>query len=86
MDKAQITVVRLRVWLREERVRSGQSQQDIADALSVKQTAVSRVESGTVQLTVEMLLRFADAIGVDPLDALRASTVSGIAPASCSAA
>ena len=86
MDKTQITVVRLRIWLREERVRLALSQQDIADAMSVKQTAVSRAESGTVQLTVDMFLRFAQALDVDPLEALKAATRSEIAPASCSAA
>ena len=86
MDSVDITIVRLRGWLRERRVRAGLSQYDLAEASGVCQTTLSRIERGERKLTVEALLRIAAALDVDALEALSAATRSEIAPASCSAA
>ena len=82
MDTAQITEARLRGWLREQRVRAGYSQHDTAEALGLTQAAVSKIERGAIPLTVEAFLRIAEVIEVDPVDAIRAATISEMTAAS----
>ena len=83
MDAAQITEARLRGWLREQRVRAGHSQHDTAEALGLTQAAVSKLERGAIPLTVEVFIRFSTSIEADPLDGLRAATISEMTVASC---
>ena len=83
MTRSETTIIRLRCWLREHRVRANMSQLDLADRLGVVQGTLSRIESGHVPLTVDAFLRIAEAIEVDPVDALAAATRSEMAAASC---
>ena len=83
MTRSETTIIRLRCWLREHRVRANMSQLDLADRLGVVQGTLSRIESGHVPLTVEAFLRIAEAIEVDPVDAIRAATHSEMTAASC---
>lgn len=48
------------------RVRSGMSQQAVADALGWNQSIIARIESVQRRIDVIELIRFAKAIGADP--------------------
>jgi len=47
------------------------SQQDIADALGVHQTWVSKIEKGERRLDLVEFLEVADALGIDPVRILQ---------------
>jgi len=54
--------------LAQERARREISQVAVARAMQTSQSAVSRLESGSVDVGLETLLRYAMAIGLDPAD------------------
>jgi transcriptional regulator with XRE-family HTH domain len=47
------------------------SQERLADQLGVHRTYVGQVERGEVNIALSNLLRFAEALGVDPADLVR---------------
>jgi transcriptional regulator with XRE-family HTH domain len=61
----------LRSMLEEDRHKAGMSQQDIADALGVHQTWVSKIEKGERRLDLVEFLEGADALGIDPVRILQ---------------
>jgi transcriptional regulator with XRE-family HTH domain len=54
--------------LRAARKVAGLSQREVADRLGIKQPVYHRAESGARPVTLDWLLRAADAIGCDPND------------------
>ena len=61
----------LHVWIREQREASKLTQEDVAEVLEKTQTYISRVESGQIRITVELLQQLAAAIGFDLAEAVR---------------
>jgi len=57
--------------IREEREAKGLYQSDVAVALGEHQSFIARVESGQRRIDVIEFFRIADAIGFDPIKALR---------------
>jgi len=51
--------------LRSTRLQAGLTQKQLADRASTKQSAISRLESGTVSPTVGMLERLLEAAGAE---------------------
>ena len=56
--------------LRDARVRAGQTQADVAARLLKPQSFVSKVESGERRLDLVEYIRWAKALGVDPITLL----------------
>ena len=54
------------------RLRTGLSQRDVANLMGSTQSHVARIESGSQDVQVTTLVRFAAAIGVTPRKALDA--------------
>jgi transcriptional regulator with XRE-family HTH domain len=61
----------LQSLLEETRRKAGMSQKDVADALGVHQTFVSKVEKGERRLDVVEFMELAEALGVDPIKLIR---------------
>jgi len=57
--------------IREEREARNQFQSDVATALGEHQSFMARIESGQRRIDVIEFFRIADAIGFDPIKALR---------------
>lgn len=57
--------------LKQSRIMSGLSQQDLADRLSVSQSAVSKIENGDRKVDVLELIEISKAIGCDPVEILK---------------
>lgn len=49
--------------LKRVRVANGITQHDVAERMGIVQAAVSRIESGTHSPSVDMLEKYADAVG-----------------------
>jgi transcriptional regulator with XRE-family HTH domain len=62
----------LRDFLVEKRKKAGLRQVDLAKLLKRRQDYVSYVETGQKQVQVVELMEWAEAIGFDPRDAIRA--------------
>jgi transcriptional regulator with XRE-family HTH domain len=56
---------------RVARVKAGMRQEDIATAVGVTSTYVTRVESGSENLTIDQMKRLSDAVKQSLLDLLR---------------
>lgn len=54
--------------IRQVRLAKGLSQNEIAEAIQSYQQNVARSERGTENLTLDVLLRLANAMGVDPVE------------------
>jgi transcriptional regulator with XRE-family HTH domain len=67
-DEAYALFVRALV---ERRIKSGKSQQQIADALGWQQSIISKIENVERRLDIIELIRIADAIGFDPARLVR---------------
>jgi len=61
----------LRSMIEEARRKAGMSQQEVADALGVHQTFVSKIEKGERRLDLVEFLEVADALGIDPVKILQ---------------
>lgn len=57
--------------LKRSRIMAGLSQQDLADRLSVSQSAVSKIENGDRKVDVLELIEISKAIGCDPVKILK---------------
>jgi len=57
--------------LARTRERAGRKQSDIAAALSLPASYLSKIENGTRRVDVIELMKIAEAIGVDPADVIR---------------
>ena len=62
----------LRLFLVEKRKKAGLRQVDLAKLLKRRQDYVSYVETGQKQVEVVELMEWAEAIGFDPRDAIKA--------------
>lgn len=51
--------------IREARDRAGLSQSDVAEAMNVRQTYVSKMELGQVNLSIDRLVELAAALGLE---------------------
>lgn len=51
--------------VRSLRLRKGWSQTQLADAIASRQSHVARIESGTVQVTIDTCRRLCEALGID---------------------
>ncbi len=58
--------------LRTYRLERGYSQAALAADISTTQAQIARIESGKQDVQIGTLLRFAEALKLDPLDAIRA--------------
>ncbi|WHU45758.1 helix-turn-helix transcriptional regulator [Gordonia sp. L191] len=58
--------------LRRYRLERGYSQEDFADRMGVHRTYMGSVERGERNLSLRSVEKFADFLGVDPLELLRA--------------
>lgn len=58
--------------LRTYRLEKGYSQAALAADISTTQAQIARIESGKQDVQIGTLVRFADALGLNPLDAIRA--------------
>jgi transcriptional regulator with XRE-family HTH domain len=67
-DEAYALFVRAMV---ERRIKSGKSQQAVADALGWDQSTIARIESVQRRLDIIELIRIADAVGFDPARLVR---------------
>lgn len=54
-----------------ERREKGMTQEVLADAVGMSRPRLSAIERGTTTLTLEKLMRIADALGVDYRDLLK---------------
>lgn len=68
----------LRSLIEEARLKAGLSQKDVADALGVHQTWVSKIEGGERRLDVVEFLELAEALGVDPFKLLRKLSATNV--------
>lgn len=62
----------LRLFLIEKRKQSGMTQGDVAAAMQMHQPHISLIERGERRVDVVELLRFAQVLHFDPLDAIKA--------------
>lgn len=59
--------------LRRYRLERGYSQEDFADRMGVHRTYMGSVERGERNLSLRSVEKFAEFLGVDPLELLRAA-------------
>ena len=57
--------------LKQSRVMARLSQEDLADRLSISQSAVSKIENGDRKVDVLELIEISKAIGCDPVKILK---------------
>jgi len=63
----------LRKFLRAKRLEAGMTQAEVAAKLGRRQGYIANIETGQRRVDVVELLDLAAAIGLDPVDALRAA-------------
>lgn len=61
----------LRQILHDWRLRSGLTQEELAERLGVSQATVSAIERGDQRVTVLQLIDWAEALGFDPRNTVR---------------
>lgn len=69
-DKNDPRYKKLREYLKEERIKHGLLQSDLAEKLGVHQQMISKIESGERRIDVVELICIAGAIGIDLQEAV----------------
>ncbi|SDD27873.1 helix-turn-helix domain-containing protein [Kordiimonas lacus] len=70
-DKNDPRYKKLRDYLKEERIKRGLLQSDLAEKLGVHQQMISKIESGERRIDVVEFICLAEAIGIGTQDAMR---------------
>lgn len=63
---------RLVAWLKQQREKKGLSMRDLAEKLGTPHSFVGKVEQRERRLDVVEFLHYCDALGVSPIDGLKA--------------
>jgi len=74
-DKNDPRYKKLRDYLKEERIKRGLLQSDLAEKLGVHQQMISKIESGERRIDVVEFICIAEAIGSDVYDAIPRLTI-----------
>ena len=70
-ENAAKSYERVIVLLKQARTSAGLKQYEVADALGVEKTGISRLESGTYSLSVEKLFVLCELYDIDPEKVIR---------------